>query len=137
MMHRLVTVFLAASLAAAPAFAAEDTPPVPAPEATAAAAAPEDDDSFTIQTATCSDVFDLYEDASPGEGKDPDDLEKAQDAVLLFVVWVHGYLSGRDGINEEKRPLSKEGIETTVKDIAEACKPDESKRFLDVVHAIK
>ena len=135
MMHRFVTVFLATSLAAAPAFAAEDTPP--APEATAAAPAPEDDDSFTIQTATCRDVFDLYEDASPGEGKDPDDLEKAQDTILLFVVWVHGYLSGRDGINEEKRPLSKEGIETTVKDIAEVCKPDESKRFLDVVHAIK
>jgi len=136
-MHRFVTAFFAASLAAAPAFAAEDTPPAPAPEATAAAPAPEDDDSFTIQTATCRDVFDLYEDASPGEGKDPDDLEKAQDTILLFVVWVHGYLSGRDGINEEKRPLSKEGIETTVKDIAEVCKPDESKRFLDVVHAIK
>lgn len=136
-MHRLATALLAASLAAAPAFAAEDTAAAPPAEDAAAAPAPEDDEDFTIQTATCGDVFDLYDDASPGEGKDPAELEKAQDTILLFVVWVHGYLSGRDGIDETKRPLSKEGIMTTVKDIAEVCKPDESKRFLDVVDIIK
>lgn len=136
-MHRLATGLLAVSLAVAPAFAAEETPAAPTAKDTVAAQAPEDDEDFTIQTATCRDVFDLYDDASPGEGKDPVELEKAQDSILLFVVWVHGYLSGRDGIDETKRPLSKEGIMTTVKDIADVCKPDESKRFLDVVRDIK
>lgn len=126
MMHRFTAVFFAACLAAGPAIAAEDT-----------AVAPEDDDRFTIQTATCADVFDLYEDASAGESKDPAALEKAQDTVLLFVMWVHGYLSGRDGIDHEKLPLSKEGIEIAVKQIADVCKPDESKLFLNVVDAIK
>ncbi len=53
------------------------------------------------------------------------------------MLWVHGYLSGRDGINREKRPLSKEGIDITVKQIDEVCKPDESKRFLEVVKNMK
>jgi len=92
---------------------------------------------FAIDTATCKDVFDLYEDAVPAEGKDVAELEQAQDMILLFVVWVHGYLSGRDGIDRDKRPLSKEGIETTVKDISVVCKPDESKLFLDAVDQIK
>jgi hypothetical protein len=53
------------------------------------------------------------------------------------VLWVHGYLSGRDGINRDRRPLSKEGVELTVKQIADVCKPDESRLFLDVVDGIK
>jgi hypothetical protein len=126
MKHSFVTAFLAASLTAGAAFAAEDT-----------AATPEEEEPFTIGTATCGDIYDLFEDASPGEGKDAKELEAAQDMVLYFVIWVHGYLSGRDGIDQEKRPLSKEGIDITVKQIDEVCKPDESKRFLDVAKNIK
>ena len=126
MKHPFITAFFAASLATGTAFAAEET-----------AATPQDEDRFTIQTAICADVYDLFEDASPGEGKDVKEMEAAQDMVLAFVVWVHGYLSGRDGIDQEKRPLSKEGIDITVKQIDEVCKPDESKRFLDVVKNIK
>lgn len=121
------------ALAAEPPESAMDEPAasVDAPEAAAQGG------ELDIQTATCGDLFDLYEDAVPGEGKDPAELERAQDTILLFVVWVHGYLSGRDGINPVRRPLSKEGIEITVADIAEVCEPDESKRFLDVVDEIK
>ena len=126
MLRPFVTALFAASFAVAPVVASEHAEP-PAEQA----------EPFSIDTATCADVFDLYEDASPGEGKDEKELESAQDTVLYFVLWVHGYLSGRDGIDRDKRPLSKEGVETTVKDIANACKPDESKLFLDVVGDIK
>lgn len=125
-MQRLLTALLTMSLGASSVFAADK-----------AVASPEDQGRFSIATATCGDVFNLYEDASPAEGKDPKALEDAQDTVLDFVLWVHGYLSGRDGINRERRPLSKEGVELTVKQIADVCKPDESKLFLDVVDAIK
>jgi hypothetical protein len=57
--------------------------------------------------------------------------------LLYFVVWTHGYLSGRDGIDEEKRPLSSEGIEQTVQQIGDVCRPDKTQRFLDAVVAIK
>lgn len=96
-----------------------------------------DDYRFTIQTATCGDLYNLMQDAAPGEGKDPATMEKAQDILLYFVVWAHGYLSGRDGIDDSKRPLSKEGIELTVRQIGDVCRPDKTQRFLDVVTAIK
>lgn len=99
--------------------------------------APVDDDRFTIQTATCGDLYELLQDASLGEGKDPVIMEKAQNVLLYFVIWAHGYLSGRDGIDEDKRPLSSEGIELTVKQIGDVCRPDKTQRFLDVVVGIK
>jgi hypothetical protein len=137
-MGRIIKSFVcAAALGAGSAYAAE--PPAASVEKPAAGgqeAVSVEDNGLDIQTATCRDLFDLYDDAVPGEGKDPAAVERAQDGILLFVVWVHGYLSGRDGIDAERRPLSKEGIEITVKQIGEACEPDESKRFLDVINDI-
>ena len=120
----LRNLLLASALATTPVFAAD--------EATDA-----DKDSFIITTATCADVYDLFEDASPSEGKDPEELAKAQDDVLYFVVWVHGFLNGRDGLDLEKRPLGKVGIEKIIKELDAMCEPDESKRFLDVVQKIQ
>ena len=92
--------------------------------------------TFILTTATCGDVYDLYEDATPGEGKDPKEVAEAQDDVLYLVVWVHGYLSGRNGVDLEKRPLGQAGIEKVVAEIDEVCKPDKSKRFLDAAMEI-
>jgi len=94
---------------------------------------PNSDGEFNILDATCEDVFDLFYDATPAEDRDPQELEEAQDDVLYLVVWLHGYLSGREGIDLEKRPLGQAGIEKLVAEIAEVCEPDESARFLDVV----
>jgi len=118
-------MLITAALASSPAFASEPEP------------APATDDRFTVQTATCGDLYELLQDAAPGEGKDPVIMEKAQDMLLYFVIWAHGYLSGRDGIDEDKRPLSSEGIKLTVQQIGEVCRPDKTQRFLDVVVGIK
>lgn len=101
------------------------------------AAEVQEDEPFPIQTATCEDIYDLFEDASPADDKDPKELEEAQDDVLYFVTWVHGYLSGRYGIDQEKRPMNKAGIETTIEDMARVCDPDASKLFLDAVKGLK
>jgi hypothetical protein len=87
--------------------------------------------AFPISTATCADISDLYNDAVPAPGKDPDDLAAAQDEVLYFVIWVHGYLSGRGGIDLERRPMNRAGIEAVVGQIAAACKDRPEARFLD------
>ena len=97
----------------------------------------EEDEPFPILTATCDDIYELFEEATPGEGKDPTDVEEAQDDVLYFVTWVHGYLSGRDGIDQEKRPMNKQGIVTTIEDMARVCDPDGSKLFLEAVKDLK
>jgi len=121
----LTAVLVTAALASRAAFASDPAP------------APTDEDRFTIQTATCGDLYELLQDAALGEGKDPVVMEKAQNVLLYFVIWAHGYLSGRDGIDEDKRPLSSEGIELTVKQIGDVCRPDKTQRFLDVVVGIK
>jgi hypothetical protein len=97
----------------------------------------EEDEPFPILSATCDDIYELFEEATPGEGKDPKEVEEAADDVLYFVTWVHGYLSGRDGIDQEKRPMSKEGIVTTIEDMARVCDPDGSRLFLEAVTDLK
>ena len=100
-------------------------------------AAKDDQEVFTLASMTCNDVYDLFEDADP-EGKD--DLEEvvdAQDDVLDLLTWVNGYLSGRDGIDNNKFTLTKEGVEKTLTSIVNVCKSKETKRFLDVIPNIK
>jgi hypothetical protein len=96
-----------------------------------------EEEPFPIETATCADIYGLFEEASPAEGKDPEELKEAQDEVLYFVTWVHGFLSGRDGIDQERRPMSKSGIVTTIEEMAKVCDPDESRLFMEAVKDIK
>ncbi len=109
-----------------------------APSAPAAAPpAPAETTGDEVSSLTCRDLFDLYAAAAPGEGKDPRALEKAQDDVLSFVLWVHGYLSGRDGIDFVKRPLNKAGIEKLVVEMGEACRTTPDRLFLEAVKGIR
>ena len=126
MIHTCRRSLFAIALAVPLAFAQTDQPP-----------GMEEDAPFPIQTATCDDIYELFEEATPGEGKDPKELEEAQDDVLYFVTWVHGYLSGRDGIDQEKRPMNKQGVVTTIEDMARVCDPDGSKLFLEAVKDLK
>lgn len=105
----------------------------------AAAAAPEKAPSAgdELATTTCGDLMDLFSAAAPKKGKDPKRLARAQDDVLNFVMWVHGYVSGRDGIDFAKRPLNSEGIKQTVGQVADACRADRARLFLDAVKDVK
>jgi len=129
-MSRFIVLFMLATLLGSGSVLAADEANTPAQQEA-------EGKTVSIENATCQDLFDLYQDAVPAEGKDPELLEEAQDEVLLFVIWVHGYLSGRDGLDSERRPLSQEGIKITIQDIAEVCEPDTSARFMDVVEDIK
>ena len=99
--------------------------------------AKDDQAEFTLARMTCSDVFDLFDDADPEGKTDLEDVMDAQDDVLDLLTWVNGYLSGRDGIDANKYTLNKAGIEKTLLSIVEVCKSNETKRFLDVVPNIK
>ena len=99
--------------------------------------AQDDMELWTLVDMTCSDVFDLFDDATPGDKKDPEEIMAAQDDVLDLLTWVHGYLSGRDGLNSAKYTMNKAGINQAVADIVTVCQPNEKKLFLDVVPNIK
>ena len=97
----------------------------------------DDQQAFSLTTMTCNDIFNLFDDAAPGEGKEPAEVVDAQDDVLSLVVWVHGYLSGRDGLDGKGPALNKKGIEETIANVGKVCEPNPDKRFLDVVSSIK
>jgi len=124
----LIAVFFVTS-----AFAASDVKS----EKMAEVAAQEEMEAWTLAGMTCSDVFDLFDDATPGDEKDSEEVMAAQDDVLDLLTWVHGYLNGRDGIKNSKYTMNKAGINQAVADIVKVCKPDEEKLFLDVVPHIK
>lgn len=96
----------------------------------------EDAGSMFIDT-TCQDLFDLFEEATEGEDKDPEDVTKARDDILYLAVWTHGYLSGKQGIDMEARPLSAEGLETLVGQMADQCEPDLEQLFVDAIAAME
>lgn len=132
MIHRLLlTIPLLCGLAAPPAVSLAGSDRVAKLDARDA------DEPLSLATMTCQDVFDLYADATPADDKDPEDLAEAQDDTLYLVAWVHGFLSGRDGIGKGAPRLTKSGIEQVIADVATVCKPDPSKRFLDVVGGIQ
>ena len=127
-MMRIVKWLPVALLFSASAALAETAPA----GAGAEPAVPEDERS-EIEMATCGDLFELFAEATPEEGRDPAAVARAQDDVLYFVTWVHGYLSGMHGIDEKKRPMGKEGIEHLIDEMAKVCEPDEARLFLDAV----
>lgn len=124
----LIAVFFVTS-----AFAANEVKS----EKMAEVAAQDEMEAWTLVDMTCADVFDLFDDATPGDKKDSEEVMAAQDDVLDLLTWVHGYLNGRDGIKNSKYTMNKAGINQAVADIVTVCKPDEEKLFLDVVPQIK
>lgn len=73
--------------------------------AVTATAAPQEDDSdsdlvIDLQTVTCKQFFKAQTYAIAGDNPTPErqDLaEVAQDELVLAMMWVNGYLTGRDG----------------------------------------
>lgn len=96
-----------------------------------------DETIWTIATMTCLDVFDLFDDATPGDKKKDDEVMAAQDDVLDLLTWVHGYLSGRDGLQNSKYTMNKVVINQAFMEVAAVCKTNEDQLFLDVVPQIK
>ncbi|AJA09761.1 Putative secreted protein [Sphingopyxis fribergensis] len=45
----------------------------------------------------------------------------AQDDLASTMLWVHGFLSGRDGVNPAARPLTKSWMADTVVKLATLC----------------
>ena len=135
MQRKLITSVLAFGLVLAPTLGLAQS------KHAATLAAKDANEDFALAAMTCGDIFQLFEDATPadegGDSKDPQDLAEAQDDTLFLATWVHGYLTGRDGVGVSAPTMNKAGIEKVIGDIAGVCEPDESKRFLDVVGGIE
>jgi hypothetical protein len=87
-----------------------------------------------VTDATCGEYLDLVEQVTV-ESKDtsPSASHDAQDDLVSVMLWLHGYLSGREGIDGTLRPLTQEWLAQSVGVLAKACAVDESRRVVDVV----
>lgn len=90
-----------------------------------------------MERARCGSIIDLFVSADPGVNQDEQALAAAQDSTYVFLMWAHGYLSGRDGIDFARRPLNQEGITALVGEIYAVCRNDEARLFLDAVKEIR
>lgn len=87
--------------------------------------------------ARCGSIIDLFVSADPEVNTDQQSLAAAQDRTYVFLMWTHGYLSGRDGIDFARRPLNQHGINTLVGEIYAVCKDNEARLFLDAVTGVQ
>ena len=90
-----------------------------------------------MERASCGSILDLFAAADPASNGKKSELAAAQDRAYIFVMWAHGYLSGRDGIDFSKRPLNQAGITQVVSDIYKVCAADEQRAFLDAIKEIR
>lgn len=121
-MRKSILVLCLAGLAASPAFSET---------------VPKQSQGNEMEAGKCSDILDLFAAADPAGAKDKKGLAAAQDRTYAFLMWVHGYLSGRDGIDFAKRPLNQAGITQVVNDIYKVCANDEKRSFLEAVKDIR
>jgi hypothetical protein len=107
------------------------------PAAAASTAAP----ARELTDTTCAEYLDLVEQVklesqASGAAK-AQDAQDAQDALVETMLWLHGYLSGRNGIDNQARPLTRDWLASSVGVLARACAVDENRRVVDVVAGIQ
>jgi hypothetical protein len=104
----------------------------PAPATEGAAPARE------LTDATCAEYLDLVERVKlQSEAKGAAKSQDALDDLVDVQLWLHGYLSGRKGIDNQARPLTRDWLASSVGVLARACAVDESRRVVDVVAGIE
>lgn len=89
-----------------------------------------------FETATCSNVLDIFAAADPKLTKDQKILKGAQGRAFALVSWTHGYLNGRDGIDSKRYEFNQTGITKLVGAMFKACKDNDDKLYFDVVKNI-
>ena len=65
-------------------------------------------------------------------GEALEDEEREEEASYL-VVWAYGVRTGVEGLDFEKYPVTKDGLEDFVTRMTLACKPDPDKLFVDAI----
>jgi hypothetical protein len=104
------------------------------PAAAASAAAP----ARELTDATCAEYLDLVEQVRlESQATEAGAAQDAQDDLVAVMMWLHGYLSGRNGIDNQARPLTRDWLASNVGVLARACAVDEERRVVDVVVGIQ
>ena len=88
------------------------------PADTASAPPPED---VAPHEMTCAEVRDALRD------------EEREEEASYLVVWAYGVRTGVEGLDFEKYPVTKAGLEDFITRVTLSCKADPDKRFVDAI----
>jgi hypothetical protein len=89
--------------------AAADEPSAPPPE------------EIAPHEMTCAEVRDALDD------------EELEEEASYLVVWAYGVRTGVEGLDFEKYPVTRAGLEDFVTRLTLACKADPDKLFVDAI----
>lgn len=82
---------------------------------------------------SCGQYLQALTIAKPSDKATPERAAQAvsaQDDIVQALLWVHGYLTGRDGANGPARPLNREWIISNVGKLATICSAGAATRRL-------
>ena len=68
-----------------------------------------------------------------GEVRDALDDEEREEEASYLVVWAYGVRTGVKGLDFEKHPVTKAGLEDFITRVTLTCKVDLDKRFVDAI----
>ncbi len=115
----LLCAALVAALLALPGCAQETGSESAASPADATSAPPPEE--VAPHEMTCADVRDALHD------------EEREEEASYLVVWAYGVRTGVEGLDFEKYPVTKAGLEDFITRVTLACKVDPDKRFVDAI----
>lgn len=102
-----------------------------APSNTAGADADHD-----LLDTSCQQFLDILAVANPGTNPSAEraaDAKAAQRDAYQAMIWVHGYLSGKKGVNAATTPLTRAWLVKMVPVVAETCRKDPKAPFFTAV----
>jgi hypothetical protein len=70
---------------------------------------------------TCAEVGDALRD------------EEREEEASYLVVWAYGVRTGVEGLDFQKYPVTKAGLEDFITRVTLTCKADPAKRFVDAI----
>jgi len=88
------------------------------PADTASAPPPEE---VAPHEMTCAEVGDALRD------------EEREEEASYLVVWAYGVRTGVEGLDFQKYPVTKAGLEDFITRVTLTCKADPAKRFVDAI----
>lgn len=137
--------FVSALVCAGLSLAALGTPVLSAPVAPSVAAGPsapptrDMESDYDLLDMTCGSFLATLAVANPGARPSPERQQaamNAQAAAFRAMIWVHGYLSGKRGVDTVSAPLSRAWVVKTVPVVADQCKKDPAQLLFKAVQAL-
>lgn len=97
------------------------------------------DSDHDLLDTSCQQFLDILAVANPGTNPSPEraaDAKAAQRDAYQAMIWVHGYISGKKGVNATTTPLSRAWLVKMVPVVANVCRKNPKAPFFTAVDTL-